>query len=172
MRISCLILVLSLLLAGCGARGKLPAQPPADYVRITTLAGFPGLPRRDIREKERVAALVAFVNSLPGKWSVPWYGPPVGRVYFEFFSARRIEGNFYVGPDFFGRDTDKHYSQAASPEKIQELGKITGVDLWGYVNGRSPGLSTGLLAAPTAPAAAVTPTPPANPAARQPTRHP
>jgi len=156
----CLTPMLCLLLAGCGAREKLPAQQPADFVRITTLAGFPELPRREIREKERVAALVAFVNSLPSKWSIPWYGPPVGRVYFEFVSARRTAGNFYVGPDFFGRDTDRHYSQDASREKIQELGKIAGVDIWGYVNGRSPGKPAQPEAAPVAPAA------------RQPTRHP
>jgi|CZKI01.1.fsa_nt_gi hypothetical protein len=159
-------LVLPLLLAGCGTHQKLPAQQPADRVRITTLAGFPNLPLREIREKERVAALVAFVNSLPNKWSIPWYGPPVGRVYFEFVSARRTAGNFYVGPEFFGRDTDRHYSQDASREKIVELGKIAGVDLWGYVNGRSPGQ-------PPAPAAApVTPTAPVAPAAQQPTSHP
>jgi hypothetical protein len=160
MRKTCFTFMLSFLLAGCGTHEKLPAQKPADFVRITTLAGFPELPRREIREKERVAALVAFVNSLPKRWSIPWYGPPVGRVYFEFVSAKRSAGNFYVGADFFGRDTDRHYSQDASRERIVELGKIVGVDIWGYVNGRGPGPSPEPAAAPVAPAA------------RQPTRHP
>jgi len=135
-----LAFVLGLLLAGCWPPGaKLPALKSADLVTITTMAGYPHLARRDIREKERVEALVAFVNALPARWDVPWYGPPVGRVYFEFFSAKRSSGNFYVGPGFFGRDTDRHYSQDASRARIEELGRIVGIDLWAYINGTGSG---------------------------------
>ncbi|MGA2017776.1 MAG: hypothetical protein ABSH26_12550 [Opitutaceae bacterium] len=163
-------LVLCTLLAGCAPHARLPEQAPADLVRITTMAGYPMLSRRDIRQKERVDALVAFVNSLPGRWGIPWYGPPVGRVYFEFISAKRGVGNFYVGPDFFGRDTDRHYSQEASRARIEELGKIVDIDLWGYINSTGPGgpptppgaTPASPTAAPAKPTAA-----PAKPAAAQ-----
>ena len=133
-------IALCLLLAGCWWPGaKLPPQKPADVVKITTMAGQPPLSRRDIRDKEHIEELVTFVNELPSRWGVPWYGPPVGRVYFEFFSAKKGVGNFYVGPDFFGRDTDRHYSQDASRSRIEELGRIVGIDLWAYINGTGSG---------------------------------
>lgn len=184
MRRTCFALIFCLLLQGCDTHRKLPAQGPADVVRITTLAGFPRLPRREMRERDRIAALVSFVNSLPNRWSIPWYGPPVGRVYFEFVSGKKVAGNFYVGPDFFGRDADKHYSQGASREKIEELGRIVEVDLWAYVNENAAGKALEPTAAPAAPSArqptAATATPGAGqpagarvtPTAAQPARHP
>ncbi|HMD62273.1 MAG TPA: hypothetical protein VKG78_12625 [Opitutaceae bacterium] len=166
-------LLFCLLLAGCGPHEKVPAQKSADLVKITTMAGYPMLARREIREKEKIDALVSFVNSLPGNWGIPWYGPPVGRVYFEFYSAKRSAGNFYVGPDFFGRDADRHYSEDASRGRIEELGKIVDIDLWAYVNGQGAGQ-------PPVPVPSASPTPgpakpaaqPAKPAGAQPTRQP
>jgi len=181
MRRACLALVLCLLLEGCGTHRKLPEQGAADVVKITTLAGFPRLPRKEIRDKARIAALVSFVNSLPNKWGIPWYGPSVGRVYFEFISGKKSAGNFYVGADFFGRDADKHYSQDASRERIEALGKIVELDLWAYVNGNSSGPSPEPPAVPptrpptptgVAPASGQPAAQHATPAAAQPTRQP
>lgn len=157
---------------------KLPEQRPADLVIITTMAGYPMLPRRNMKQKERIDALVAFVNSLPSRWGIPWYGPPVGRVYFEFISDKKPVGNFYVGPDFFGRDTDRHFSQEASRGRIQELGRIVDVDLWGYLNGAVPGAPSAPPAMPAAAPAKPTAPPakpaaaPSRPAAAQPARQP
>jgi len=162
MRKYCLVLASCLLLAGCGNHEKLPAQAPADLIKITTAAGFPKLPRREIREKDRIAALVAFVNSLPNKWSVPWYGAPIGRVYFEFISANNMVGNFYVGPNFVGRDSGKSYSQGTDRETIEELGKIVDMDLWEYVSASGPAPAPAPVPA-TAPSPAAAPvTPPAH----------
>jgi len=181
MRRACLALALCFLVEGCGTHRKLPEQGAADVVKITTLAGFPKLPRKEIRDKARIAALVSFVNSLPNRWGVPWYGPSVGRVYFEFISGKKYSGNFYVGTDFFGRDADRHYSQDASRERIEALGKIVELDLWTYVNGSGSGPSPQPTAAPPAlqpPATGVAPAsgqPAAQhaaPAATQPARQP
>ena len=165
--------VLCLLLSGCWLGTKLPPQMPADIVKITTVAGQPPLSRRDIRDKEHIEALVAFVNALPSRWDVPWYGAPVGRVYFEFVSARKGIGNFYVGPGFFGRDTDRHYSQDASRSRIEELGRIVGIDLWAYLNGKVPAdvavpaaAPAAQPAKPAAPGPAAPPKPAAQPAHR------
>ena len=167
-------LISCLLLSGCGPYEKLPAQKPAGLVKITTMAGYPTLSRRDIKEKEKVDELVAFVNSLPNRWSVPWYGPPVGRVYFEFIGDRRSVGNFYLGPDFFGRDTDRHFSQDASRSRIEELGRIVDIDLWAYVSKSGPVEPPAPpTAAPVTPApTAAKPAAAAKPATAQPTQHP
>lgn len=92
----------------------------------------------DITNNERVEKIVSFVNSLPQRWSVPWYGPPVGQVYFVFYRGGTNVGNFYVGPSFFGRDVNyghgsfQFYSQSATETQIREFGKIAGFDVWKY----------------------------------------
>ena len=97
------------------------------------------LPVGDITNTDQIEKFVSFVNSLPQDWSTPWYGPPVGRVYFDFYKGETNVGNLYVGPNFFGRDvfyregSIKFYSQLASEPQIKGLGKILGFDLWKYV---------------------------------------
>jgi hypothetical protein len=145
-----------LLLAGCRRGEQLPAQISADHVKISTLAGLPRLQQREIKDKERIAALVAFVNSMPDGWGIPWYGARVGKVYFEFENNHRSIGRFFVGQDFFGRDVGKPYTQGASRKEIEELGRIVDVDLWAYVNAE-PGAAQ--PAAPVPPPAAPTPKP-------------
>ncbi|HKI71425.1 MAG TPA: hypothetical protein VKA81_03545, partial [Verrucomicrobiae bacterium] len=71
-------------------------QAPADLVKIDKNHGSE-LPIAEIEVADRIEKLVSFVNSLPQKWSVPWYGPPVGKVYFNFYKDGRAVGNFYVG---------------------------------------------------------------------------
>jgi hypothetical protein len=129
-----LALLVCLSVAGCATYKTLPAQGPADFVEITTLGGRPKLAKKEIREKERIEALVAFVNALPNKWGVPWYGPPVGAVSFTFYSDGKFCGHFHVGPVFFGRENFS--SQATSQKKIEELGGIVDIDLWGYITAK------------------------------------
>ena len=94
------------------------------------------LPIGDITNKDKIEKFVSFVNSLPPDWSVPWYGPPVGRVYFDFYKGGTNVGNLYVGENFFGRDvyyregSVRFYSESASEIQIRELGKIVGFDVW------------------------------------------
>jgi len=126
------------LVAGCTHNEKLPPQQPADLVKISTLAGFPELPLKEIREKEQIEKLVSFVNALPNRWNVPWYGPPVGQVNFEFYADKKFVGNFYVGTFFFGRDRGNFWSQNANKAQIEELSKIVGLDIWAYLNEKKP----------------------------------
>jgi len=110
----------------------------ADVVKIHDNNGN-ALPVGDITNTDRVEKFVSFVNSLPQDWSTPWYGPPVGRIYFDFYKNETNVGNLYVGPNFFGRDvyyregTIKFYSQSATEPQIKELGRIVGLDVWKYV---------------------------------------
>jgi len=112
---------------------------PADRIEILTN----GLraPIAEIIQKEKIEELISFVNALPQKWAVPsWYGPPVGKVYFNLYDAGKFYGNFYVGPNFFGRDVSYGHdnydflSQAASKAQINALGNIVGFDLQKYFN--------------------------------------
>lgn len=127
-----------LFFSSCGTGEKLPLQAPADLIKIVTMAGAPRLAMREIREKEKIAALVSYVNALPNRWSIPWYGTPIGRVYFQFISSGKSIGNFFVGPNFVGREAGKAYSQGAERGTIDEVGKIVGVDLWNYVTASAP----------------------------------
>jgi hypothetical protein len=160
----CIALVLCVA-AGCAKHEKLPAQDGADVVTISTLAGAPALPVRVIRDKAQVTALVSFVNSLPDKWSIPWYGASVGQVYFEFISGGKSVGTFCVGQEFFGRVAGKAYSQGASRGRIEDLGKVVGLDLWSYLRMKGSGQSPEPTPAVGVPAAPATP-------AGAPTRHP
>ena len=126
------------LVAGCTNYTKLQPQQSADLVKISTIAGFPELPRKEIGEKEQVAKLVSFVNSLPNRWNVPWYSPPVGQINFEFYADKKMVGRFYVGTFFFGRDGGNFWSQNANRTQIEELSKIVGLDIWAYLNGEKP----------------------------------
>ncbi len=123
------------LLSGCATyRGAtLQPLPAADYVTVGDIHGRQ-LPMAAITDKEAVARLVAFVNSLPDGWGGPWLGPPAGRVYFKFYAGKKYVGNFYVGSFFFGRDDPHFHTLNATRSQIGQLGKIVGFDLWPYID--------------------------------------
>jgi hypothetical protein len=73
-----------------------------------------------------VGEAVNFVNGYVAGWSVPFAGPPVGTVYFDFFDGEVYRGNFYVGPSFFGRDKDGFFSRSVTDEEIAALSAIVG----------------------------------------------
>jgi hypothetical protein len=123
-------------LAGCAAVGlgeKLNPLPSSDRVALKKNYGRV-LPVEELKDAATLDRLGTFVNALPRRWSVPWYGPPVGKVYFTFYRAGKSVGNFYVGPNFFGRDGGNFWSQSASKKQMDELSEIVGFDLWSYVH--------------------------------------
>jgi hypothetical protein len=128
-----------LLLACLCLAGAAPAMardlPPLGSADLVKLKGPSGvvLPVIEIADAGQIAALTAFVNDLPGKWGVPWYGPPVGQVYLTFFREGKPVGNFYVGPWFFGRDGGNFWSQRASKQQVAQLGSLLGFDLQPYL---------------------------------------
>ena len=129
-------IVCAMVLVGCSISARaetLKPQVEADVVKLKKTYGN-ALPVEAIEEKERVMRLVTFVNALPQKWNVPWYGPPVGKVYFEFYREGKLVGNFYAGPDFFGRDGHNFWSQKASKKQMEALGEIVGFNLWAYIH--------------------------------------
>jgi hypothetical protein len=132
----------AVLLLGCSscAGHKAVALNPIGAVDVVKVRGHLSTPSvGDITDKERIEKLTAFVNSLPQDWNVPWYGPPVGQIYFDFYKDGMNVGNFYVGQNFFGRDANyggghfEFYSQTATETQIRGLGEIVGFDLWKYV---------------------------------------
>jgi len=124
-------IILSLLLCGCiTIDTTLPPQKEADLIQVIGIPGRPNPPITEITNRPTIEALTEFINALPNRWSVPWYGPPVGQYYFEFYSNATFLGNFYIGANFFGRDQGNFFSQDATQEQIDDLGIIIGVDLW------------------------------------------
>lgn len=134
---------MAVLLSGCTGHddpiddAALPAVADPDRITVQdSLSGPVGI--NDITNKEQIAKFAAFISALPPQWTVPWYGSPIGHVYFIFYKNGNRVDNFYVGPDFFGRNvyyTDGKYdffSQPATKAQIQELGQIVGFDLWKY----------------------------------------
>jgi hypothetical protein len=137
-----LTIIAAVSLLGCSphAQNKAAKVRPlatADFVKVHDSMDD-ALPVGDITNLDRVEKLVAFVNSLPQDWSVPWYGPPGGQIYFDFYKGKTNVGNFYVGPTFFGRDiyfrggSIGFYSQDATEVQIKEVGNIVGFDVWKY----------------------------------------
>lgn len=94
-------------------------------------------PLVELTDPTQLLNMTAFVNQRLSGWSVPWFGAPVGQIYFTFRKAGRPIGNFYVGPSFFGRDHGNFLSQSASKDEIVELGLITGLPVLIEVEGPS-----------------------------------
>src|SRR4051812_22480478 len=65
----------------------------ADVVKVTNSYGSP-IQMKEIRDQERIDRLLLFINALPQKWSVPWSGPPVGKISFSFYEKERFVGSF------------------------------------------------------------------------------
>jgi len=125
-----IVLILSFfVLFGCSEKQpqSLPLQELADLIRVEQT--HPNNELLIIRDKEKIEAIVGFINTKQGGWTVPWYGPPVGQVYLELYKNEKFIGNFYVGPYFFGRDIGNFWSQSTNKEEIQELGSMLGINL-------------------------------------------
>jgi hypothetical protein len=110
----------------------LKPQGPADLIKLKGPSGVI-LPVTEISDAKKITALTGFINDLPGKWDVPWYGPPVGQVYLTFYREGNPAGNFYVGPWFFGRDGGGFWSQRARKEQVARLGTLLGFDLIPFI---------------------------------------
>jgi hypothetical protein len=134
-----------LVLSAAAASAKpvwLAILPAAERIVVRSTGG-PAPPVGVIEDSVQVARLEAFVDSLPPKWKTPWFGPPVGRVYFDFYRNGKLVGNFYVGPNFFGRDMfapeDAEFlSQEASQAQVDQLSRIAGFDLWKFIHAKTP----------------------------------
>ena len=121
------IFILFIVLSSCAGNQSLPPQEMVDIIRVEQ-----NYPKKDlaiIQDKEKVKAVIDFVNSKQDGWSIPWYGPPVGKVYLKLYKEEKFVGNFYVGPYFFGRDFGNFWSQSASKAEIASLGSLLGVNL-------------------------------------------
>lgn len=80
----------------------------------------------EIEDPLVIGDLANFANSYVAGWSVPFAGPPVGKVYFNFYDDEAYQGNFYVGPLFFGRDGTGFFSRSATATEITKLSSIVG----------------------------------------------
>ena len=137
--------IMAVLFSGCAGHedaikdATLPPIAGADLVIVQNSLSGPIGGVNDITNEEQISKITAFVSALPPQWTVPWYGSPIGELYFYFYKDGACVGIFYVGTDFFGRNTKygpkrllNFFSQPASKAQIQELSQITGFDVWKY----------------------------------------
>jgi hypothetical protein len=120
------LIIFLIALFGCADKKTLPPQELVDIIRVEQ--NHPENELVVITDKEKIQAVVDFINKKKSGWSVPWYGSPVGQVYLELYKNEKFVGNFYVGPNFFGRDLGNFWSQPASKNEIAELGSILGIN--------------------------------------------
>jgi len=122
-------LVFALLLVSSFAEAatSLPPVSTPDVIRVER--NHPKQVLVEVKDPDRVQAVVGFINSRLAGWSVPWYGPPVGQVYLNLIKDGKVVANFYVGPWFFGRDQGNFWSQRATEREVTELGKLLDVPL-------------------------------------------
>ena len=130
------IIMLVLFLGGCATTTKtsLPPQEQADLVKINH--------KTEISDGITIKRFTDFINTLPNRWTVPWSGPPVGQYYFEFYRSRKFIGSFGIAPNFFCRDYGNFFSQPASQEQIETVGRIVGIDLIKQMNERKNARTT------------------------------
>ena len=126
MKLSSLFLFL-FILNGCAGNETLPQQKRADEIRVEKI--YPKEQLFKIEDQEKIDEIIAFINSKREGWGVPWFGPPVGKIYIHFYKEKKVNGNFYVGSNFFGRDITNFWSKPASRKEIQKLGELLNIDL-------------------------------------------
>ena len=102
----------------------LPPIGEADRIEVRRQGNLE--PSLQITEISTIEELRSFINSYPAGWGVPFTGPPVGQLYFDFYSQDTFIGNFYVGPQFFGRDHGNFFSRSATDDEIAKLNSIVG----------------------------------------------
>jgi hypothetical protein len=119
--------LMALLLSSVTEAATLPPVEAPDVIEVER--NYPKQVIAELRDPDKVRAVVSFMNSRLTGWDVPWYGPPVGQVYLKLVKNDRLVDNFYVGPWFFGRDRGNFWSQRATEQEVQKLGELIGVPL-------------------------------------------
>ena len=121
-----LILTMSLVTPRVFATELPPVERP-DVIRIEQ--NYPKKVLIELKDSKQIEPVLAFINSRPNNWDVPWFGPPVGQVYLLLIKNNRVTANFYVGPWFFGRDHGNFWSQKTTEQEVAQLEKLLGVPL-------------------------------------------
>lgn len=121
-------IMLSFLLCGCvtNTNVELPILAQADLVKISYNPNRSMI--TEIKDTVTIEKLTTFINTLPNRWSIPWYGPLVGQYNFDFYRNGTFIGNFGVGSSFFCRTHADFFSQPASQEQIEAVGRIVGIE--------------------------------------------
>jgi len=121
-----LILTVFLVTSWASAR-DLPLVEIPDVIRVEQ--NHPKKVLVELKGFKQIDPVMAFINSRPNNWDVPWYGPPVGQVYLLMLKDDRVTANFYVGPWFFGRDHGNFFSQKATQQEVLQLEKLLAIPL-------------------------------------------
>lgn len=82
----------------------------------------------EIRDPERISALIAFTNDLLEGWGTPWYGAPVPKVEAHFYDGDKPAGTLCAGKNFFARGPATLLSRKASRSEIMRFLELVEVE--------------------------------------------
>jgi hypothetical protein len=121
-----LILLALPLLGGCPDSGlKVPRVEGATEIRIYGLDSK--LPAT-IREPDRVARIMDFINDRHTRWHIPEAGAPAPEVVAVIYDGDRQKYVFAAGPTSFENGPYYMLSRRASREEYEEFLRVVGVD--------------------------------------------
>lgn len=86
------------LCSGCAAT-TLPPIAEVDEIRLKSNE----LGEVMITDSNTIVAVLDFANGFKDGWGVPWYGPPVATLHFEFYSRSKLVANFGLSKNFVTR---------------------------------------------------------------------
>jgi hypothetical protein len=82
----------------------------------------------EIRSPDTLSALANFAQTHGSGWGYPWFGPPVARLYVEFYAGTRFLGDFGVGTNYLSAQGCEYFqSRSVSPADRQQLIALIGV---------------------------------------------
>jgi hypothetical protein len=120
-----LILLALPLLGGCHDGGlKVPRVEGATEIRVYGLD--PKLPTK-IRDPDRVALIMNFINERHTHWHLPEPGAPAPEVVAVIYDGNQQKYVFAAGPSAFENGPYYMLSRRASREEYQEFLRIVGV---------------------------------------------
>lgn len=132
MKLISIVILCGLLFSGCVSlpEPETVVLPELDNIsKIVMRTNYPREQLVEISDHLVIQRVLDFINQRNEGWSVPWSGPPIGQVYFHFYDNGEYKGNFYVGPNFFGRNVGNFWSKQAEKEEIDELGILLGLPM-------------------------------------------
>lgn len=121
-----LILSALAVLAGCDDAGlKVPRVEGATEIRVFGLD--PKLPTK-IRDPDRVARIMRFINERHTHWHIPERSAPAPETVAVIYAGDQQKYVFAAGPAFFENGPYYMLSRRSSPEEYREFLQIVGVD--------------------------------------------
>lgn len=115
------LLVFAIVLGGCGNRIRLPPIEAPEEIRISSFE----LDEVIVRDSDEIQKIVSFVNRFEKNWGVPWYGPPVAKLSFDFYQESKFVGSFGLSTNFATRGGGGMLSRSIDAGAVRKFATST-----------------------------------------------